>query len=268
MDERTSRQQPTSALTEAGATLWLRRDAWSIGEAAILLTGRDPDGVVGPKTAKIGARKVVVETDPLDLAGEMGERLRRAEMAGALVFPAPPGDVIGWALNKRLNLPDPLLKNGDRRFYGLREAGSHTQVLETAQGFRESVREVHERQDRGYYTLREVAQLLAEANGLDSRTLLRQLTDAWKAGTLIVRDLRTQAPLAHGEPLRDFMDWVTPDDLDALLAKWGVSYRLPRRHSNPRARGLQPKLSPQQQSDVRDRRKHVTVRPSHLERGI
>ena len=83
------------------------------------------------------------------------------------------------------------------------------------------------RQARGFHTLREAAQLLADAHGLNARSLLQQLTAAFTDGQLVVRDPETQAPL-KGRRLRDFFDWVTADDIDDLLSKaWRVSYRFP-----------------------------------------
>ncbi len=83
------------------------------------------------------------------------------------------------------------------------------------------------RQARGFYTLREAAQLLADAHGLNAQKLLQQLTAAFADGLLVVRDPETQAPLNSGR-FRDFYDWVTADDIDKLLStSWRVSYRFP-----------------------------------------
>jgi hypothetical protein len=83
------------------------------------------------------------------------------------------------------------------------------------------------RRARGFYTLREAAQLLADAHDLNAQKLLQQLTAAFADGLLVVRDPETHAPLNSGR-LRDFYDWVTTDDVNKLLADaWRVSYRLP-----------------------------------------
>ena len=96
------------------------------------------------------------------------------------------------------------------------------------------------RQARGFYTLREAAQLLADAHGLNAQKLLQQLTAAFPDGLLVVRDPETQAPLKGGR-LRDFHDWVTAEDINELLSKvWRVPYRFPGIHDE------QPDQAPQE----------------------
>ncbi len=81
------------------------------------------------------------------------------------------------------------------------------------------------RQARGFFTLREAAQELADTHSLNAAKLLKQLIDAFDNKQLVVRDPDTEAPIA-GRRVRDFHDWVAVDDLNDLFSNtWRVSYR-------------------------------------------
>jgi hypothetical protein len=108
------------------------------------------------------------------------------------------------------------------------EAGHRGSVLQSSAANAAAAEEQRARQARGFYTLREAAQRLADAHGLNASKLLKQLTAAFHKGDLVVRDSETEAPVHGDHRLRDFYDWVTPSDIDALLGTvWKVSYRFP-----------------------------------------
>lgn len=91
------------------------------------------------------------------------------------------------------------------------------------------IRDVMERQSRGFYTLAEASQAIADATpGIDAAQLLESMQRAHRDGTLYVRSVSTQLRLKPGAPLRDFLDWVTPDDVDAMLEGERAAYRFPR----------------------------------------
>lgn len=90
------------------------------------------------------------------------------------------------------------------------------------------IRAVIARQAKGFFTLEEVAQILADAHDLAAEAILKHLEADYHDGGLTVRDVDTQAPKLTGSRLRTFYDWVTPDDVDRLLAGWDVTYRFPR----------------------------------------
>ncbi|CAN5859095.1 hypothetical protein BH11PSE8_BH11PSE8_27000 [soil metagenome] len=108
------------------------------------------------------------------------------------------------------------------------EAGHRGSVLQSSAANLAVADEQRARQARGFYTLREAAQRLADAHGLNASKLLKQLAAAFQKGDLVVRDSETEAPVHGDHRLRDFYDWVTPRDIDVLLADvWRVSYRFP-----------------------------------------
>ena len=98
-------------LTADGARLWLAMDGWAHDEAAWLLLGFDPHRLTA-QSVRVGGRMVLLpppEPDPQDPFVAM---LSRAGEAAALRFPAPPADVIEWAMKKGLRLPAPLIPAG------------------------------------------------------------------------------------------------------------------------------------------------------------
>ena len=91
----------------------------------------------------------------------------------------------------------------------------------------ELIREVIARQARGFFVPIEVAQILADANGLDAVEILRRMEADFYAGALAVRDRRTLAPHLPGATLRTSYDRVFPADIDAMITGRGVAYRFP-----------------------------------------
>jgi len=95
-----------------------------------------------------------------------------------------------------------------------------------------------ERQVRGFFTLREAAEIIVHANpGLNQSEsqLYAQFLSAVARGELVVREPATGAPTCAPSDLgvgivtggMELSDWITSADVDALLAAWGVSYRFP-----------------------------------------
>ena len=117
--------------------------------------------------------------------------------------------------------------------FGLNEAGRIRRTFQTAEDFEAEMVGRHERQLRGFYTLSEVAQTLAEAHGLDPEAILKQMKVAYYNGELIVRDDRTHAPHLPNAKLYVSCGWVFPNDVDTLLARWGVGYCFPRLKPGP-----------------------------------
>ena len=95
-------------LTPARVRFWLALDGWQADEAAHLLCCIDPRAL--NRWAALNAGAVAVSF-PAQF-GEVLALLQRAGEAGALLFPAAPGDVIRWAMSKGLRLPAPLIPAG------------------------------------------------------------------------------------------------------------------------------------------------------------
>jgi hypothetical protein len=84
-----------------------------------------------------------------------------------------------------------------------------------------------QRQARGYFTLYEAAEVLANANGFDARDFLdRRMRPAVQTEALTLRDPIDQGTVT-GRLCRT-TDWVTPVDIDAWLEKAEFAYRWPR----------------------------------------
>lgn len=83
------------------------------------------------------------------------------------------------------------------------------------------------RQAKGQYTMREVAQALADAYSLDGAALLKKMKADYYAGTLTVRSRDTEAPVLPGHTLRVFYDLMFPDDIRAMLKRWGWTREFP-----------------------------------------
>ncbi len=101
--------------------------------------------------------------------------------------------------------------------------------LQSAAANEAEAREVQKRQARGFYTLREAARKVAEANpGVQESELLADMVAAARTRTQVIRKPATQAPDEKVGSLRAFWHWMRPTDLDALFAAWGVTYRFPK----------------------------------------
>lgn len=87
---------PLFELTEEGAAHWVAMDAWTLHEAALLLSGANP------KRVSEFDRDAFVAKPDLESCGYVGifDRLSRASEVGALQFPAAPSMVGEWASKK------------------------------------------------------------------------------------------------------------------------------------------------------------------------
>lgn len=84
-----------------------------------------------------------------------------------------------------------------------------------------------ERQSKGYFTMSEVAQILADTCSLDAVALLKTMKADYREGKITVRCRDTEAPVLPNHTLRDFYDWMFPDDIRAMLKHWGWSREFP-----------------------------------------
>jgi hypothetical protein len=85
-----------------------------------------------------------------------------------------------------------------------------------------------QRQNSGYFTLNEAAQLLAPLSGEDCARLLRDMQAAHNEGKLIVRNEVHKRPIPANKQSSAF-ELVTPNDVDAWLEKLtGIDYQFPQ----------------------------------------
>lgn len=87
---------PLFELTEVGAAHWVVMDAWTLHEAALLLSGADP------KRVSEFDKDASTPKPDLSSCGYVGifDRLSRASEVGVLLFPAAPLTVCEWASKK------------------------------------------------------------------------------------------------------------------------------------------------------------------------
>jgi hypothetical protein len=90
------------ALAGAGAGTWMAKPAWSVTEAATLLTGGDPDRVAAFDRPGFHPNYDSGNYQALRAS------LERAQELGLLQFPASPRAVCAWAAVARQELPAPL----------------------------------------------------------------------------------------------------------------------------------------------------------------
>jgi hypothetical protein len=86
------------------------------------------------------------------------------------------------------------------------------------------VRDTIARQAAGRFYIFEVAQILADANGLSARDVLREMLRAVECERLSFRRFSTGLPVGHGDPRGEYM---TPADLNSWLEGQGAGYRFP-----------------------------------------
>jgi hypothetical protein len=89
------------ALAGAGAGTWMAKPAWSVTEAATLLTGGDPDRVAAFDRPGFHPNYDSGNYQALRAS------LERAQELGLLQFPASPRAVCAWAAVARQELPAP-----------------------------------------------------------------------------------------------------------------------------------------------------------------
>lgn len=107
------------------------------------------------------------------------------------------------------------------------EAGTTSTSNKTQAEHDDEQRDKRERQAKGYYTMSEVAQVLADTYRLDSAALLRTMKANFYAREIVVRGRDTEAPVLPGHTLRDFYDWMFPEDIRAMLKHWKWSREFP-----------------------------------------
>jgi hypothetical protein len=86
------------------------------------------------------------------------------------------------------------------------------------------VRDTIARQAAGRFYIFEVAQILADENGLSARDVLREMLRAVECERLSFRRFCTGLPVGHGDPRGEYM---TPADLNSWLEGQGAGYRFP-----------------------------------------
>jgi hypothetical protein len=197
----------------------LQIEQWTAEQSLSLLAGLDPMRVGASAPPNHGSE---LREKPEDL-DHIRDLLKRAIESRALIFPAPPGEVLAWALSKKLTLPV-LLVDKKRRYYGLREAEAFGQELCTTAQFAVRMAERHERQTRGLFTMCEAAQALAEAQGLDAREILKRMEHDHREGKLIVRDSNTELEYLSTARVNTRLGLVKHSDMDAWLSSAGATY--------------------------------------------
>jgi hypothetical protein len=167
-----------------------------------------------------------------DILGRLAEYLRQSKLRavnplnGAPYDPAlanlnpadPKWSLDGAERERALELLGQLVRTDD--------AGFSSVVLQSTEKHGADALAKRDRQARGLYMLPEAAQIVAEANGLHARQLYEVLRAEAKKGKLTTRNPDTLAPADGARAQGHF--WVTPADLDALFAAWGVPYRFPK----------------------------------------
>jgi hypothetical protein len=83
------------------------------------------------------------------------------------------------------------------------------------------------RQSMSRYTILEIANILASENNLDTEELFKRLAIAANDRTLALRNPNTGGiPITPTDQVLIWSQWVSPEDMNALLASWKVNYRL------------------------------------------
>jgi hypothetical protein len=89
--------------------------------------------------------------------------------------------------------------------------------------------EIIERQGKELFTLDEAAQVLADSLvGVSSRAMLKDMRDAHKGGSLIIRDPGKKMPRAQSGKVIDLTDLVKISDVDAWFESQGSDERFPK----------------------------------------
>jgi hypothetical protein len=109
--------------------------------------------------------------------------------------------------------------------------GYNGQGVAPARDWLERLKEVVKRQEQGYFTVGEAAQMLADANpSVDAKDLIERMASACVGNVQTRRRLIRGAdlmPLVDGKEFREFMDLVHVEEVDEWLSRsMGVPYRL------------------------------------------
>lgn len=132
----------------------------------------------------------------LDSERVIDERINRAGKTMRVVFSAPPN------------------------LYSIAIDGS---AVFDVQGYSQYLAEKQVRNAKGQYTVREAAQVLAEAHGFDAATFIKKrMLPAHAAGLLSVLDPKDWGQV-KGRPAQDYSDVVTPASIDEWLERDGFA---------------------------------------------
>jgi len=115
-------------------------------------------------------------------------------------------------------------------------------IVLTADADLEAASEMRDRQSKGYFTMCEVAQILADTYSLDANALLKTMKADYHVGEITIRSRGTEAPVLPEQTLRDFYDLMFPDDIRAMLKHWGWSrtFPFPVGEQTPKAPSVSP----------------------------
>lgn len=148
---------------------------------------------------------------------------------------ATPAEWLAWADGHQITVHDGFRLKVDSLGIGASqqiqfadtEAGVSTTYRMTQSEHDQDQQDKQARQDKGYYTMSEVAQILADTYSLDAAALLKKMKADYHSGNLTIRSRDTEAPVLQNHNLRDFYDWMFPDDIRAMLAHWKWSREFP-----------------------------------------
>ena len=118
----------------------------------------------------------------------------------------------------------------------------------------EMIEKTIERQAKGYYTMGEVAQILADAYSLDSFELLKRMVADYDAGNLTVRSDHTDAPLLPNAQLSASHCWMFPGDIDAMVKHWGWDRSFPTAASTTASQSVPVVAASETREQRQDRR--------------
>jgi hypothetical protein len=99
----------------------------------------------------------------------------------------------------------------------------------TAGDYRAEIEARIKRQAEGFFTLKEAAQVLADAQpGIDAKNLTLKMRGAFDKKKLIIRDGNDRFPVLGALSIHDHRYIVKAYDIDAWLESCGVAYRFPQ----------------------------------------
>lgn len=175
-------------LSEHRAAYWLSMDGWTFNETMQLLCGIDP---------RLLPHWVEAARDRPDLQlpneyQTIRSLLQRADEVRALIFPAPPADVLSWAMGKSLEIPESLMCGvpryiGGRRLWKLSEA---VRTVTAIPGF-----------------------------GALPDTLTEQATQAGYVGKLVFREVCAGGPVRSANMPGFFDEYLFADDFNRWLKR-------------------------------------------------
>jgi hypothetical protein len=114
-----------------------------------------------------------------------------------------------------------------------------------AENLRLNITRTIERQREGFFHLPEVAQILADDNNLCAATLMRDITEALRRGSLIPRSMETKIRTHKQRTAHipySVSEVLSIADIDEWLAAEGVSYRFPKVEYPPKQAEALPRV--------------------------